>query len=57
MDKTGVKLLIFVQKYYKRELRGETWSRGTNSRLPFGENISAENTNKMKVMKKTGNKK
>ena len=56
MDKTGVKLLIFVQKYYKRELRGETWSRGTNSRLPFGENISAENTNKMEVMKKTGNK-
>ena len=35
-----MKLLIYVWKMNsKRQVMGETWSRGTNSRLPFDVNV------------------
>ena len=42
MYKTGVKLLIFFSWSNKQltTIKGKTWSRGTNSRLPFGVNMN-----------------
>ena len=37
----GIKLLIFVYKQLTvNDTKGKTWSRGTNSRLPFGVNMN-----------------
>ena len=41
MVKTGIKLLIFCVEVIKTTVnKGETWSRGTNSLLPFGVNVN-----------------
>ena len=40
MDKTSIKLLFWVEAINsKRKIGGETWLRGTNSRLPCGVNV------------------
>ena len=42
MYRTGAKLLIFVSWSNKQltTIKGKTWSRGTNSRFPFGVNVN-----------------
>ena len=47
MYKTGVKLLSFLSWSNKQltTIKGKTWSRGTNSRLPFGVNMNLNLSN------------
>ena len=41
MDKTGGKLLIFMSSNKQlTKIKGKTWSRGANSRLPFGVSVN-----------------
>ena len=47
LDKTGIKLLYDYCRSNKRwtKNKGKTWSRGTNSRLPFGVNVNLNLSN------------
>ena len=42
MYKTGVKLLIIITFFVEviKTIKGKTWSRGTNFRLPLGVNVN-----------------
>ena len=40
VDKTGVKLLIFIGEKVNNKQQGKTWSRGATSPLPFAGNLT-----------------
>ena len=40
MDKTGEKPRFFYVELIVNTIKGKTWSYGTDSRLPFGVNVT-----------------